>query len=181
MDSIQPHLNISLLKGRWGSSRADGSCALPTIRPLLLCWGLQSPVMQVAEGQVFLCWSKAFQLAAARQTHPSVLGRDQLLFPASTAPGSWAVAVHMQTHPASAHPPASAFSFLQSGFFCIHAEGGTPPLKWGHLPPPPKCYVPLYCFPHCLLHSQCQASSVMWNYWINMTNILSPTEPCQRL
>lgn len=54
-----------------------------------------------AEGQV-LCWSKAFQLPTARQMHPSVLGRDQLLFPASRQPGCCcphADQPHISPHP----------------------------------------------------------------------------------
>lgn len=144
MDGIQPHLNISLLKGRWGSSRADGSCALPTSRPA-------EPHCAGAEGQVLLGWSKAIQLPAARQARPSVLGRDQLLFPASTVPGSWAVLCTCRPTPHQPTPPASAVSFLQSCSFCIHPKGGIPPLKRGHPPPSPRCYVPLYCFARCLL------------------------------
>lgn len=138
----------------------------------------------VCTAQLCRCWGTSFALL--KQSHsapscpanaPKCAGREQLLFPASTAPGSWAVAVHRQAHPT---PPASALAFLRSGSFCIHTEGVIPLQKRGHPPPSPRCSVPLYCCTHCLL-SQCWASSLMWNYWINMMNAPSPAEPCQRL
>lgn len=93
--------------GRWSSSsRAAGPCTLPTVRPLLLCRGLHSPVTQVLRNKFSSAEAKPFSSQLPGKTHPSVLGRHQLLFPASTAQGSWAVAVHMQINPTLAHTPS---------------------------------------------------------------------------
>lgn len=127
-----------LLKGRGGSSRADGSCALPTISPLSL--GSAQPSPAGAKGQVLLCWSKAFQLQLpGKRTRVRWGGTScSSLPPQRQAAGLFAV--HMQTYPTSAHTPSFCILFSCS---LDPSERGSSPLKWGQPPPSPRCSVPL--------------------------------------
>lgn len=98
----------------------DGPCALPTTRPLLLCWGLHSPITQALPDKFSSAEAKSFRAPSCPANAPKCAGEGPAALPASTVPGSWAAAVHMQTHPTSA--PTPSFCALCPAV-CIHTEG----------------------------------------------------------
>lgn len=133
----------------------------------LLCWraeeaaaGLMAHVPSPPSGpcccagvctaQLCRCCRTSFPLLEQSHSAPSCpanapkcAGEGPAALPASTAPGSWAVSVHMQTHPTSAQTPSFCILFPAVWILLHPYWRGTSPLKWGHSPSP-KCYLPLY-------------------------------------
>lgn len=76
-----------------------------TIRP---CFAVHSVVTRLRRGELSSTKAKPFSFQLHSQKHPSVLARDQLLFPASTAPGSCTAALRGPTrNQPTPCPPAS--------------------------------------------------------------------------